>query len=408
MPCMVVKGSSGSTAVSSGSPAGQDHQANLEFVFFGELVVALVVGGHAHDGAGAVVHEDVVGHPDRNLFAVVGIDGVAAGVDAVLFDLADVADFPGLALLGDQLIDCGTQQVVVLGQTGDQRMLGRELQRGRAENRVDAGGEDGDGRSGRIGGAVEFEIHQRAFAAADPVALHGADFFRPAGQAVEIAQQFVGIVGDAQKPLLEFALLDQGVFVAPAAAVHHLLVGQHGGAFRTPVDPALLAIGQALLEELDEEPLVPFVVFGQTGGDFARPVVGEAQALHLRLHGGDVAQRPLARRRVVLDGGVFRGQAEGIPAHGMKHVVAVHPHVAGEGVADGVVAHVSHVQRAGGIGQHFEHVILRLGGVRLGGVERRILLPALEPFGLDAVSVVAVVVLAVAAASRAVTEVCSS
>ena len=30
--------------------------------------------------------------------------------------------------------------------------------------------------------AIQLEIHQRAFAAADPVALHGADFFRPAGR----------------------------------------------------------------------------------------------------------------------------------------------------------------------------------------------------------------------------------
>ena len=180
MPCMVVNGSLGSTAVSSGSSTcGQDHQADIEFVFFGELVIALVVCGHAHDRAGAVVHQDVVGYPDRHFFAVVGIDGIAAGVDAMLFDLADVAYFPGLALLGDELVDVGAQQVVILGQAGDQRMLGRELQRGRAVNRIDARSENGDGRSRRIGRAVEFEIDQRAFAAADPVALHGADFFRP-------------------------------------------------------------------------------------------------------------------------------------------------------------------------------------------------------------------------------------
>ena len=72
----------------------------------------------------------------------------------------------------------------------------------------------------------------------------------------------------------------------------------------------------------------------------------------------------------------------------MKHVVIVHPHVAGERVADGVIAHVPHVQRAGGIGQHLEHVILLSRGVRLSGVERRVLLPALEPFGFDALGIV--------------------
>ena len=78
---------------------------------------------------------------------------------------------------------------------------------------------------------IEFEIDQRAFAAADPVALHGANFFRPAFELVEIAQQFVGILRDPQKPLLQLALLDERIFVAPAAAVDNLLVGQHGAHF---------------------------------------------------------------------------------------------------------------------------------------------------------------------------------
>ena len=106
MPCMVANGSWGSTDVSSGSlRLRQNHQANFEFVFFGKLIVALIVRRDAHDRAGAVVHQNIVRNPDRNFLAVVGIDRIAAGVNAVLFDFADVAHFPGLALLRDQLID---------------------------------------------------------------------------------------------------------------------------------------------------------------------------------------------------------------------------------------------------------------------------------------------------------------
>src|SRR5258708_28535811 len=43
-----------------------------------------VVRGHAHDGAGAVVHQDVVRHPDWNLIAIEGIERVTASEDAVL------------------------------------------------------------------------------------------------------------------------------------------------------------------------------------------------------------------------------------------------------------------------------------------------------------------------------------
>ena len=42
-----------------------------------ELEVALVVRGHRHDRARAVVHQDVVGDPDRDRLAVHRVDGVA-------------------------------------------------------------------------------------------------------------------------------------------------------------------------------------------------------------------------------------------------------------------------------------------------------------------------------------------
>ena len=179
--------------------------------------------------------------------------------------------------------------------------------------------------------------------------------------------------------------------MTPAIAVHDLLIGEHGAAFGAPVHLALLAVGQAALVHFQEEPLVPAVVLRETGGDFARPVVAKAEALHLGFHVVDVAQGPGTRGRIVRDGGIFGGQSERVPAHGVKNVVAVHPHVAGERVADGVVTDVPHVESARRVGQHLEHVILGLGGVGLGGVKSGVLLPALGPFGLHALDVVAFV-----------------
>ncbi len=175
-----------------------------------------------------------------------------------------------------------------------------------------------------------------------------------------------------------------GVFVTPAASVDDLLVGQHSGALRAPVHLALFAICKAALKHADEKPLVPAVVVGQAGRDLVRPVVAEADAAHLPLHGGDIRERPLARRSVVLDGRILRWQAEGVPAHGMEHVIALHPHVTGERVADGVIAHVAHVQLAGGIGQHLQHVIFGFSArCRLCGVEVRLCRPALLPAGFN-------------------------
>src|SRR4029079_18595037 len=63
--------------------AGNDtHDRKREHVR--ELEIALVVSGHGHDRTGSVLHEHVVGDPDRNGRAGRRIDGVAAREDAGL------------------------------------------------------------------------------------------------------------------------------------------------------------------------------------------------------------------------------------------------------------------------------------------------------------------------------------
>src|SRR6266852_1078773 len=176
--------------------------------------------------------------------------------------------------------------------------------------------------------------------------------------------------------------------MAPAiAAVDDLLVGQHRAAFGTPVDAAFFTVSEAALEHAQEEPLVPAIVFGLAGGDFAAPVVAEAEAAQDALEFSDVVVGPRAGMRLVLDGSVFGGQAEGIPAHGMEHVEAAHAFYARHHVADGVIAHVAHVERAGGIRQHLQRVILELGGICFCLDDARFG-PALLPLGFDLLWVV--------------------
>ena len=233
----------------------------------------------------------------------------------------------------------------------------------------------------RIGSPVsgQREIDLRAFGAADPVALHGEHALRPAAfELRHVVQQLVGVGGDFEEPLLQRALLDGRILVAPAAAFHHLLIGQHGGALGAPVDQRFLAVGQAALQHLEEEPLVPAVVFGLAGGDFAVPVVAEGEAAVGLLHRLRCSASVHSRGRLLVgDGGVFGGQPERVPTHGMQHVVTAHPLVARQRIADGVIANVADVQRAAGVRQHFQNVELGLGGVLLGLVEIGVL-PTLD------------------------------
>ncbi len=59
----------------------------------------------------------------------------------------------------------------------------------------------------------------------------------------------------------------------------------------------------------------------------------------------------------MFDGGILSRQAEGIPAHGLHDIFALHTLKAGDDITNGVVAHVPHVQAAAGIGEHGEAVI---------------------------------------------------
>ena len=274
-----------------------------------------------------------------------------------------------------------------------ERVLGGDRAERDAHDRVGARGEHvhaavADEPAVAFGAAnVVREREAHAVALADPVRLHRLHALRPAGHLVETGQELVGVVGDPQVVHRDLALLD-GRAGAPAVAVDHLLVREHGLVHRVPVDHAGLPVGDALLEHLEEEPLVPLVVRGVAGRELARPVDGPAHRLALPLHVGDVLVRPLGGGHAGLHRGVLGGQPERVPAHRHQHVVPVHPQVPVHHVVDRVVAHVPHVQVAGGVRQHRHAVELRPlrrldgaidvggpplaldGGFDLGGIER--------------------------------------
>jgi hypothetical protein len=296
---------------------------------------------HGHHGAIAVAHQHVVADPDFDLLAGQRMRDEDAGRHALLFHRRDVG-FGDAALLA--FLDEGGQFRIVGGSFGGQRVFGGDGDEGDAHDGVGAGGEYPQLFVGVVG---EREGESDAGALADPVLLHQADLFRPARQVVEFAQQFFGVGGDLHVVHGDLALLDQRAG-APAAAVDDLLVGEHGVIDRVPVHGAELLVNQALFIEAGEQPLFPAVVLGRAGGEFAFPVDGEAERLELLAHVIDVGVGPASGRHVVLQRSIFGRHAEGVPAHRLHDVEALHLVEAGEHVADGVVAHVAHVQLARG------------------------------------------------------------
>src|SRR5690606_27618698 len=156
-------------------------------------------------------------------------------------------------------VDEGLQRRVVPGRLGGQGVFGGDRDIGGAHQGVGAGGEHLELASMADRGQVVGEVHFHAHRLADPVALHGLDLFRPAGQLVQRTQQLFRVIGDAEVVHGDLALLDQRA-AAPAATVDHLFIGQYGLVDRVPVDGTVLAVDHALLEQLGEQPLFPAVV----------------------------------------------------------------------------------------------------------------------------------------------------
>src|SRR5205807_2935228 len=104
----------------------------------------------------------------------------------------------------------------------------------------------------------------------------------------------------------------------------------------------------------------------------------------------DVAIGDLARVATLPDRSVLRGQAEGVPAHRPQDAQAVAAAKVCEDVAQRVVEDVAHVQVAGRIGQHLEHVELLalLPGRRVVPVKGALVLPDALPLRLDRLWVV--------------------
>ena len=246
-----------------------------------------------------------------------------------------------------------------MGDRGDQRVLGGEDHEGRPEQRVGPRREDAQDVAARLVVVRrDREVDLGAFGPADPVGLHVPDRVGPV-QAGEV-EQLVRVLRRAQVPLVQVALLDQRA-APPAVPVDAFdLLARERPVVRAPVDRRLHAIGQALLQEAQEQPLVPAIELRVGRDDLGIPREGRAHRPELPAHLLDVRHRPGERVAAVLDGGVLGGQAEGIEADRKEHVVAVHPAIARQGVRRGDDVPVADVQVARRIRVHREQVVLGL------------------------------------------------
>ena len=341
------------------------------------------MGGNGHDGPRPVLHKNKVGHINGHPVSREGIDAVRARKNPLFLRVLQGTLPLGLPLHpfneGQHLVPAGVALQKLL-KTG---ILRGHTHKGHPIDGIGPGGEDLYGLSPLLQGKPDEGPLRSAY----PVPLHGEDALRPSPlELLQALQEFLGIVGGLEEPLLKL-LLHHFVAASPAASPLHLFVGQYGMAVFTPVDVGLFAIGQTPLQHLDEDLLLPLVVLLVTGGQLPGPVVAESQAFELASHVVDVLVGPLGGMNTPLDGGVFGREAKGIPSHGMQNVVTPHGHEPGHHIANGVVPDVAHVDPARGIGKHLQAVVFGLAGLLFHPVEVMVL-PVLLPLEFYSLGIV--------------------
>ncbi len=362
-------------------PRRTHHRHHRKRVLAREVEVALVVGGAAENGAGTVLHQHEVGDVDGQGVAFdERVHDAKPGIESLFFRGLDgrLAGAEPIAL-GDE----GFQFGIAPGQVQRQRMVGGDGAEGGAEQGVRAGGVDLQPVLPPLDGERDMGAHGLA----DPFLLHQPHPVGPAAQVPQPVEQTVGEGGDTQEPLGQEPSFHRRAR-PPALAVHHLLVGQHGMLHRVPVHPGNLAIDQIVFQEIQEHLLFETVIVGVAGGDFPGPVVGQPHGPELAPHGGDVVAGPGGRVDAAFHRRVFRRKSEGIPAHGMQHVESAGLLVARHDVAEGIVAHVPHVDPSRRVWEHFKNIIFLPGRI-LGYRETAAGFPGFLPFGLDVLEVIA-------------------
>src|SRR5260370_16578389 len=101
---------------------------------------------------------------------------MTAGKDAMFLNRADVAYFFSSRLFRYQLLYFGAKLGIAGDELGHDRVLGRELHRGRTKDRIDPRRKDRDIPGVRV---INLETHHLASASTTPVSLYSPHFFHP-------------------------------------------------------------------------------------------------------------------------------------------------------------------------------------------------------------------------------------
>ena len=218
----------------------------------GEREVAAVVGGHGHNGAGAVIRQHIVADPDGDALFGDGVDGVCTGEDAAhLLDLGLALTLRAVLGPGDVSLYLGF--LLRRGDAVNEFVLGAQHHERHPKDGIRPGGENLKCRVIRIFNfqfsifIFQREPNRSTLAPAYPVPL---DLLQRIGPVylLQTIDQALGVSRHAKTPLAhQFAL--HRVASSDTQTVDDLVVGQHGTQFGAPVHGNIGQISQTIVHQ---------------------------------------------------------------------------------------------------------------------------------------------------------------
>ena len=162
----------------------------------------------------------------------------------------------------------------------------------------------------------------------------------------------------------------------------NLLTSQGSIAFRAPIHRRHFAVCQIILEQLNEIPLCPMVIFRVARCSISSPIPHGAHTAQLTAHTVDIGISPLFGVDFAFYGCIFRRQTKGIKTDGEHDIETLHAQVTSTRITGGHGIPMTDVQISGWIRQHRQGVIFRPGWVDIGMIQT-ISLPFNLPSGFD-------------------------
>jgi hypothetical protein len=141
-------------------------------------------------------------------------------------------------------------------------------------------------------------------------------------------------------------------------------------------------------EQLQEDPLRPFIIGGGAGPEFAAPVKAKADVVQLPPEIIDICLGRYGRMDPMIDGVLFCREAKSIVSHWVQHIEAFQPLVPGKNITGDIAQGMAYMQTCpAGVGEHIQHIEFRLLRVVTYFIAST-LIPKLLPFLLNVAEIV--------------------